>query len=121
MRHRGFETCLKEATDKLNACDAIYISFDVDSMDSDLISKGTGTPVPKGFDKEEVIKIIGAVIATDKVACFEVVEVNPTLDNKGNLMAETAFDVIKATTNSILKRNSSFTFQCTNANIYFTL
>jgi arginase len=111
MRHRGFDTCLKEATDKLNACDAIYISFDVDSMDSDLISKGTGTPVPKGFDKEEVIKIIGAIIATDKVVCFEVVEVNPTLDNKGNLMAETAFDVIKATTNSILKRNSSFTFQ----------
>ena len=107
MRHRGFDSCLKEATDKLKSCDVIYISFDVDSMDCDLISKGTGTPVSKGFDKDEIVKIIEAIVGTDKVVCFEVVEVNPTLDNKGNLMAETAFDVLKATTSSILKRNSS--------------
>ncbi len=107
MRHRGFNTCLKEVNEKLNSCDAVYISFDVDSMDCDLISRGTGTPVSKGFDKLEIIKIIEAIIQTDKVVCFEVVEVNPTLDNRGNLMAETAFDVLKATTNSVIKRNSN--------------
>lgn len=101
MRYRGFEMCLKEAVEKLSNCDLIYISFDVDSMDCDLISKGTGTPVSKGFDPNEAIKIINAFIKTKKVAVFELVEVNPTLDNKGNLMAETAFKVLKKITNTI--------------------
>lgn len=103
MRYRGFKTCLEEAVDKLASCDHIYISFDVDSMDCDLISTGTGTPVSKGFDQFEVIKIIEAFVASKKVVCFEVVEINPTLDNNGNKMAETAFDVLKATTNAIAK------------------
>jgi len=104
MRYRGFDTCLQEAVNKLIDCDMIYISFDVDSMDCDLISKGTGTPVSKGFDQYEIIEIIKAFIKTDKVACFEIVEVNPLLDNKGNVMAETAFDVLKATTEAIESR-----------------
>jgi len=98
MRYRGFDTCLQEAVDKLIDCDMIYISFDVDSMDCDLISNGTGTPVSKGFDQNEIIEIIEAFIKTGKVECFEIVEVNPLLDKKGNVMAETAFDVLKATT-----------------------
>ena len=102
MRYRGFNTCLNEAIEKLGNCDIIYISFDVDSMDSDLISKGTGTPVSKGFDEFEIIEIIKAFINTKKVACFEIVEINPTLDNKGNKMAETAFDVLKATTSALI-------------------
>ncbi|WP_456376342.1 arginase [Lutibacter sp.] len=102
MRYRGFNTCLDEAAEKLSNCDLIYISFDVDSMDCDLISKGTGTPVSKGFDEQEVIEVITAFVNTKKVACFEVVEINPTLDNKGNKMAETAFDVLKATTNALI-------------------
>ncbi len=101
MRYKGFKTCLLEAVHKLNDCDIIYISFDVDSMDCDLISKGTGTPVSKGFDQEEVKQIIKSIIKTNKVVCFEVVEINPLLDNKGNVMAETAFDVLKATTEAI--------------------
>jgi len=104
MRYRGFDTCMQEAVNKLIDCDMIYISFDVDSMDCDLISKGTGTPVSKGFDQYEIIEIIKAFIKTDKVECFEIVEVNPLLDNKGNVMAETAFDVLKATTEAIESR-----------------
>ena len=101
MRFRGMETCLQEAVSRLDVCDLIYISFDVDSMDCDLISKGTGTPVSKGFDQNEIEDIIKAFVATNKVASFEVVEVNPTLDNKGNVMAETAFDVLKTTTEAV--------------------
>ncbi|WP_456463331.1 arginase [Lutibacter sp.] len=101
MRYRGFDTCLNEAIKKISNCDHIYISFDVDSMDSDLISKGTGTPVSKGFDEFEIIKIIRAFVKTKKVSCFEVVEINPTLDNKGNKMAETAFKVLKETTETL--------------------
>ena len=101
MRYRGFDVCMQEAVEKLSGCDLIYISFDVDSMDSDMISKGTGTPVSKGFDQGEIKTIIEAIIKTGKVICFEVVEVNPTLDDRGNKMAETAFDVLNETTNHI--------------------
>ncbi|MEL7145990.1 MAG: arginase [Bacteroidota bacterium] len=102
VRYRGIETCLEEARNQLAGCDLIYISFDVDSLDCDLISKGTGTPVSKGFDPHEVKTIIQGIFDTKKVACLEVTEVNPCLDNKGNLMAETAFDVLKDITAYLL-------------------
>lgn len=101
MRYRGFETCLNEAIERISHCDLIYISFDVDSMDCDLVSDGTGTPVPRGFDVAEVTEIILAFINTRKVICFELVEVNPLLDTKGNKMAETAFDILRTITNAV--------------------
>lgn len=101
VRFRGLAVCLQETLDKLKHCDLIYISFDVDSMDCDLISKGTGTPVSKGFDQYEIIAIINHLVESKKVACFELVEVNPCLDNKGNKMAETAFEVLDACTQTI--------------------
>ncbi|NQX85765.1 MAG: arginase [Flavobacteriaceae bacterium] len=101
VRYRGLEVCVAEAIEKLNACDTIYISFDVDSMDCDMISYGTGTPVSKGFDQYEVIAIINAFLETKKVSCLELVEVNPLLDTKGNKMAETAFEVLDEVTKTI--------------------
>ena len=101
IRHRGLEVCVDEALDKLKDCDMIYISFDVDSMDCDLISYGTGTPVSKGFDEFEIIKIIDRIIKSNKVICMEFVEVNPLLDNKGNKMGETAFMVLDQVTKTL--------------------
>jgi arginase len=101
VRFRGLQTCVSESLNRLKNCDHIYISFDVDSLDCDLISKGTGTPVSKGFDQFEVMEIINQIIESGKVSCFEVVEVNPTLDEKGNFMAETAFDVLDSVTTKI--------------------
>ncbi|WP_367752284.1 arginase [Flavobacterium sp. WC2421] len=101
VRYRGLQTCVKEALAKLANCDMIYISFDVDSMDCDMISYGTGTPVSKGFDQYEVIEIINQIVKSKKVVCLEVVEVNPLLDTKGNKMAETAFEVLEQVTETI--------------------
>ncbi|MDC3387920.1 arginase [Flavobacteriaceae bacterium] len=101
VRYRGLDVCVNEALLSLSECDMIYVSFDVDSMDCDLISYGTGTPVPKGFDQHEIIAIINQLIASKKVSCLELVEVNPLLDLKGNKMAETAFDVLNAVTKTI--------------------
>lgn len=98
VRYRGLETCVDEALAKLAHCDVLYISFDVDSMDCDLISFGTGTPVSRGFDQFEIIDIINRIIQSKKVVCIEIVEVNPLLDTKGNKMAETAFQVLEAIT-----------------------
>ncbi|MGN6418803.1 MAG: arginase [Pseudobacter sp.] len=95
IRFRGMDTCMQEAIRKLEACDMLYVSFDVDSMDCDMVSYGTGTPVEKGFDPDEVIAILKGIISSRKAICLEVVEVNPLLDNKGNRMAEAAFCVIE--------------------------
>ncbi|AXT19241.1 arginase [Flavobacteriaceae bacterium AU392] len=101
VRYRGLEVAVNEAIDKLKDCDMIYISFDVDSMDCDLISYGTGTPVAKGFDQYEAMQIINKLIETKKVTCLEFVEVNPLLDTKGNKMAETAFEVLDNVTSTL--------------------
>ena len=101
VRYRGLDVCVNEALDKLSNCDVIYVSFDVDSMDCDMISYGTGTPVPKGFDQYEIINIINGLLASEKVACVEFVEVNPLLDFKGNKMAETAFEVLEEVTKKV--------------------
>tara|TARA_R110001599_G_scaffold104752_3_gene265549 strand:+ start:11487 stop:12452 length:966 start_codon:yes stop_codon:yes gene_type:complete len=103
IRFRGLEKCVNEAIKKLSNCDVIYISFDVDSMDCDMVSYGTGTPVSKGFDQEEVTQIMNQIIETKKVVCVEFVEVNPLLDLKGNVMAETAFEVLDDVTKTISK------------------
>jgi arginase len=101
LRYRGLDICVKEAIGKLLDCDLIYISFDVDSMDCDNISYGTGTPVPHGLLPEEVMHIFDILLATKKVCCIEFTEINPLLDNKGNKMAETAFQVLDHITKHI--------------------
>ncbi len=105
VRYRGLELCVDEALDKLKNCDVIYISFDVDSMDCDMVSYGTGTPVPKGFDPQEIKDITTHIIESKKVVCVEFVEINPLLDTKGNVMAETAFDILESVTESVQKNN----------------
>lgn len=101
-RYRGLEICVSEALAKLSHCDVLYISFDVDAMDCDLISFGTGTPVSRGFDQYEIIAVINQIIQSKKVVCIEFVEVNPLLDTKGNKMAETAFQVLEAITTTLI-------------------
>lgn len=101
VREKGIGSCVDEAIERLLACDLIYISFDVDSMDCDLVSKGTGTPVKNGFDQLEIISIIERFISTGKVICIELAEINPLLDLHGNKMAETAFQVLDAVTNKL--------------------
>jgi arginase len=96
MRYRGFSNCVQEAISKLSDCDAIYITFDVDSLDCDFVSRGTGTPVSFGFSPIEAKHIISELLQTEKVICVEFTEVNPLLDNKGNKMAETAFDILNS-------------------------
>jgi len=101
VRYRGLDMCIQESLEQLAACDHIYISFDVDSMDADLVSHGTGTPVSKGFDPDEAKAILAGLIASQKVVGFEMVEINPTLDERKNRMAETAFSILEEITEQI--------------------
>lgn len=99
VRKRGVEKVAFEALSTLDKCDIIYVSFDVDSMDPK-VSMGTGTPVPSGINEREAGKLLQNLISSPKVVCFEMVEVNPTLD-KENIMAETAFEILVKVANSI--------------------
>jgi len=94
MRDVGIEKCVQEAIIQLKESDIIFVSFDVDSLDCDQISYGTGTPVKSGFSAEEVTILLESFMSTGKVKCIEVAEINPLLDNKGNKMAETAFGIL---------------------------
>ncbi|MGY6523051.1 MAG: arginase [Mongoliitalea sp.] len=101
VRTKGVTQIAQEALELLKDCDQIYISFDVDSLDSS-ISVGTGTPVPNGLTVEEALHLNAELIKDKRVCCWEIVEVNPTLDTE-NLMAENAFDILEATTKSLVE------------------
>ena len=98
----GPETIATKALDMLDHCDLIYVSFDVDSMDS-RISTGTGTPVPNGLTVDEARTLNAALASSPKVCVWEIVEVNPTLDTE-NRMAESAFEIVEATARAIVAR-----------------
>ncbi|WP_296700788.1 arginase [Algoriphagus sp.] len=100
VRNSGVASIAKQALEVLKDCDQIYISFDVDSLDSS-ISVGTGTPVADGLSVEEAIELNAELIKDKRVCCWEIVEVNPTLDSE-NRMAENAFEVLENTTKSLV-------------------
>jgi len=93
VRKNGVEKIARDALSHLSNCNIIYVSFDVDSMDSS-ISKGTGTPVRNGITEKEAGSLIVRLLQNEKVCCFEICEVNPTLD-KENLMAENTFEILQ--------------------------
>ncbi|MBI2721589.1 MAG: arginase [Bacteroidetes bacterium] len=99
IRKKAVERVAIDSLNYLDHCDLIYVSFDVDSMDS-RISSGTGTPVPNGITEKEAGNLIYYIMRSKKIVCFEMVEINPTLD-KENLMAENAFEILQKTTNQL--------------------
>ena len=101
LRDRGLQTCIDEISEKLQACDIVYVSFDVDSMDPSETSYGTGTPVPMGITFDEAKTILTAMSKLSNLACMELVEVNPCLDNEKNKMAERSFELINALVKSL--------------------
>ena len=99
IRKKAVERVAIDSLNYLDHCDIIYVSFDVDSMDS-RISSGTGTPVPNGITEKEAGNLIYYIMRSKKIVCFEMVEINPTLD-KENLMAENAFEILQKATNQL--------------------
>lgn len=104
LRRSGVEAVVSAIKEQLADCDLIYVSFDVDSMDPQLTSFGTGTPVGNGITPEEARELLTALAAFPKTICMEFVEVNPCLDNKLNTMAETAFSLISAVSAELTQR-----------------
>ncbi len=100
VRRNGAEIVYRKAIRYLSDCTDIYLSFDVDSLDSS-ISRGTGTPVSNGLREREAEDLISKFMQHRKICCFEITEVNPTLD-KENLMAEIAFNILQRSVNVLM-------------------
>jgi arginase len=102
VKKLGAQVIAEKALAMLDHCDHIYVSFDVDSMDS-RISTGTGTPVPNGLTVDEAKTLNADLAKSPKVIAWEIVEVNPTLDTE-NRMAESGFEILEATAKAIVGR-----------------
>ena len=100
VRRKGAENIVKSVLRYLNNCTDIYVSFDVDCLDSSL-SRGTGTPVGNGLREREAEDLVSKFMQNRKICCFEITEVNPTLDRE-NLMAEIAFNILQRSVNVLM-------------------
>ena len=107
FKRKGATQVAQEALEHLKDCDLVYVSFDVDSMDP-RFSRGTGTPVEVGLTVEEAKALCSHLVQDPRVCCYEMEEINPTLDTE-NTMAENAFSILEATTQAILYRESNST------------
>tara|TARA_B100001123_G_C14330768_1_gene639064 strand:+ start:144 stop:500 length:357 start_codon:yes stop_codon:yes gene_type:complete len=75
--------------------DAVYLSFDIDSIDP-AFAPGTGTPEPGGFMPREALEMV-RLIAREGLCAMEVVEVSPPYDvndNTSQLACRVILDVI---------------------------
>ncbi|MGE0588380.1 MAG: arginase [Cyclobacteriaceae bacterium] len=102
VKKMGAAKAAEEALKMLEHCDMIYVSFDVDSIDS-RFSTGTGTPVPNGLTVDEAKTLNQELAKSSKLCTWEIVEVNPTLDTE-NRMAESAFEILEITARTIAAR-----------------
>ncbi len=103
VNEKGVEIVLSEIDKKLELCDIIYVSFDVDSMDPKDTSHGTGTPVDNGLNPQQAEEILTYFAAHQKTSCIEFVEVNPCLDEKTNKMAEVTAGLVEKVINTLKK------------------
>jgi arginase len=76
----GMVAALEKAIDRISRdVDAIYLSFDMDSLDP-RHAPGVGTPVAGGLTYREAHLACEVVAETGKLVGMDLVEVNPILD-----------------------------------------
>ena len=100
LRDQGISKTVSDINSYFKNHDLIYLSFDVDSMDPEDASYGTGTPVEKGLLVSEASELLNEFSQLEKVKCIEFVEINPCLDQK-NKMAKLSFKLIESSVNQL--------------------
>jgi arginase len=76
------ETVTKACRSLAEVCDHVHLSFDIDSLDADLVP-GTGTPVPGGLTFDEASALLATLRSFGLPHSAEFVEYNPQLDPSG--------------------------------------
>lgn len=90
---KGLNQIMNEIKNYFKKVNNIHVSFDVDSISSEY-APGTGTPVTNGITIEDAKNIITSLKSTNKIVSFDLVEVNPRLDNN-NVTINIAKDILK--------------------------
>lgn len=80
--------------------DHIHVSFDVDSLDPDVVP-GVGTPVLGGLSYREAHMIMESIAESNIMHSLEVAEVNPILDTK-NQSAKLAVEIVASSMGQII-------------------
>lgn len=102
VRTLGADIVAQRCLEKLNGVDLIYVTFDVDSMDS-TICMGTGTPALNGIFVEEARLLNETLVKDPRVCCWEICEINPLLDTL-NTMVENSLYIFESVVDAIAKR-----------------
>jgi arginase len=92
VQELGQAEVVRRTREYLEHCDAIYISFDVDSLDASLVP-GTGTPVPGGLSAPDALGLLKGLYDDPRVHTLEITELNPMLD-EGNRTTALVFDIL---------------------------
>ncbi len=94
LRQEGALQVANRCLAHLAEVDLIYVSFDVDALDS-TICKGTGTPVPGGLWAHEAASLLRTLLSDPRICCWEICEINPHLDEL-NTLAEVSLGIFRA-------------------------
>ena len=94
IKNLSIEEVIKLTIQHLSDCEVIYVSFDVDSLDTS-ISVGTGTPVYNGLQVSEAKQLLSSFVHLPQTRLLEITEINPLLDNN-NKMAKVVLDILEA-------------------------
>jgi arginase family enzyme len=73
---------VKEKLARFRELGAVYVSFDMDSVDP-AYAPGTGTPVPGGLTSFEALDLLRTLVGVQIVG-LDVVEISPDHDPSGN-------------------------------------
>ncbi len=84
LEKNGMEKTIHDVIESYKDYDAVYVSFDADSLDPS-ISRGTGTPVENGLTMDQAKRLIRAFSAMPNCRAVEVTEVNPLLDQENRM------------------------------------
>ena len=83
MRRRGIEQTVADALAIAGeGCDSIYLTVDIDSVDSSA-APGTGYTSFGGLTSREFLRTLKALGQSDKIGGIDLVEVTPPYDHKG--------------------------------------
>lgn len=90
---RGLDVCLKETIDYLSHLSSIHMSFDIDSMNPDIMP-GVSVPVADGFTIPEVRQIFQTLLPAMPFIAYDIVEYNHAHD-KDDVTADFLHELVR--------------------------
>lgn len=92
IAQQGIEQVAQATLEQFADYDAVYLSFDTDSLDARLVP-GTGTPEPDGLSVAQAKQLLDILLANLPLPALEFTEMNPMLDQQ-NQTTSTIFGLI---------------------------